>query len=319
MKGDIQKMKGKIIQSLTAYTCRICKKYKSDNLLVQNDSDDFVNLEDLLKEFFAYISECKIDLYTSKALFLENEPKCVNLETQMTRIHIQPSAGKALENFSVVNYSTNEHQKYNGDKYSAMYIHNILFYIKGNQNVFVFHHYGQSGCKTAFLNTFNRFLSEKGLIAHLDVLISKSMFDDAKKYVPEKLNLITTYEEMSSDKAENIREKKNKKVEQEVIISLNAPRALGLLNWFVVGIRKSPTIEELKQVLIQENYPADFERAKLTLKFGNVQRKIDLTEFTGMLAEYDVTDKLELHVDGSVCEESLYTVVGEYANQFFDN
>lgn len=47
----------------------------------------------------------------------------------------------------------------------------------------------------------------------------------ARKICARKLSLLTTYSDISSDAADNIGKKKRKKVEQEVIISLNAPRA----------------------------------------------------------------------------------------------
>ena len=49
-----------------------------------------------------------------------------------------------------------------------------------------------------------------------------------------------------------------------------------------------------------------------------VRRRISLSEFTGVIAEYDVTDKLELYADGSVKKESLYGVADEYALQFIE-
>ena len=192
-----------------------------------------------------------------------------------------------------------------------------LFYFLKEQNVIIFHHYGQSGCKTAFLNTLNEYLSTLGLIAHLDVLLSNSMFNSTKKYVPEKISLITTYSDQSTDKASNIGKKKRKKIEQEVIISLNAPRAKNIKEWFQNITTKEPTIDELKSVLIKDEFPGEFEDAKLTLKFGHVRRSISLSEFTGVIAEYDVTDQLELFADGTVRPDSLYSIADEYALQFF--
>lgn len=43
-----------------------------------------------------------------------------------------------------------------------------------------------------------------------------------------------------------------------------------------------------------------------------------ISEFIGVIAEYDVTDKLELYADGSVKKESLYGVADEYALQFIE-
>lgn len=315
----MKERKDKVVQSITAYRCRICRKYHNDDLLIRSDENkEPIDLEELLYKFFEYIKKCKIDRYTSRALLLSYPAERTELKDSVVRLHIQPNAGKALENFAVVNYETNEVKGYKGEEHSAVYTHNVIFYLGENENVFLFHHYGQSGCKTAFLNTFNSFLEPLGLMAHLDVLLSNEMFSGEVRFVPEKVSLITTYSDVSSDKADNIGKKSQKKVEQETIISLNAPRAGNIKRWFQNITTKQPTIDELKTVLIKDNFPGNFEDAKLTLKFGKVRRRISLSEFTGVIAEYDVTDKLEIYADGSVKKESLYGVADEYALQFIE-
>lgn len=251
-------------------------------------------------------------------MLLSHPTECAEIGNAIQRILIQPNAGKALENFSVVNYRTNALKNYEGAEHSALYTHNILFYLNETHNVFVFHHYGQSGCKTAFQNIFNEFLAPMKLIAHLDVLMSSEMFEKSNRYIPEKISLITTYSDLSTDKADNIRSKPRKKVEQEIIISLNAPRAKNIKSWFKNIIISKLSIEELKNVLIKDGFPGDFEDAKLTLKFGKVTRRISLSEFAGVIAEYDITEKLKLFADGGVIKESLYELADEYAFQFFE-
>ena len=311
--------KEKIIQSITAYRCRICKKYHNEDLLVKSEgNEEPLDLETILCSFFDYIKRCQIDKYTSRAILLSHVAEKENLEGSIVRLHIQPDAGKALENFSVVNHRTNTVRGYRGDNHSAVYTHNILIYLKKDSNVFIFHHYGQSGCKTAFLNTLNDFLAPRGLMAHFDVLMSNEMFTGYSRYIPEKISLITTYSDISTDKADNVGDKPRKKVEQETIISLEAPRAQNIKSWVRNITAKEPSIDELKTILIKNDFPGDFEDAKLTLKFGKVRRRIGLSEFTGMIAEYDITDKLELYADGSVKKESLYEIADKYAPQFFD-
>ena len=56
------------------------------------------------------------------------------------------------------------------------------------------------------------------------------------QYAATIISLITTYSDVSSDKADNIGKKSQKKVEQETIISLNAPRAENIKRLF----RNSP-------------------------------------------------------------------------------
>ena len=304
-------------QSITAYRCRICPKYGVDNLLLYSEKNKKpINLEELLTEFFAHIKQCQIDTYTRRAIMLSQSAEAEDLDGGIRRIHIQPNAGRSFENFSVINHKTNGVSSFKGEDNSAVYNHNVLFYIGNNTNTFVFHRYGQSGCKTAFLNIFNSFLSTKGLIAHFDILLSDEMFDERKKYIPEKISLITTYSDQYSDKADNTKEKPRKKIEQETIISLNAPRAQGIREWFGNLTKKEPSIDELKEVLIKDAFPSDFEDAKITLKFGKVRRRISLSEFSGLIAEYDITDKLELYADGSVSKTSLREISDKYALAF---
>ena len=313
----VHNMTKELTQSITAYRCRICKKYGVDDLLKYSEENkEPINLEKLFIEFFEHIKRCKIDGYTRRAIMLSKSINKEILGCGVTRFHIQPNSGKSFENFSVVNHKTNIVNSFKGEENSAVYNHNILLYIGNGTNTLVFHRYGQSGCKTAFLNIFNNFLSNKGLIAHFDILLSDEMFDDRNKYIPEKISLITTYSDNYSDKSDNAKEKPRKKIEQETIISLNAPRAQGIKNWFRNLTRKEPSIDELKEVLIKDAFPSEFEDAKLTLKFGKVRRRISLREFSGLIAEYDITEKLELHADGSVSETSIREISDKYALSF---
>lgn len=72
-------------------------------------------------------------------------------------------------------------------------------------------------------------------------------------------------------------------------------------------------------VLIKDSFTDQFDDAKLTLKFGQVRRKISLSEFSGLIAEYDITSDLEYAVDGSVKKESLYALADRYALTFLED
>lgn len=56
----------------------------------------------------------------------------------------------------------------------------------------------------------------------------------------------------------------------------------------------------------------------MTVKFGKVTRKISLSEFTGLIAEYDITDKLDVSIDGTINLEMLYELSDEYVAQFLE-
>ena len=123
-------MTNQFTQSITAYRCRICKKYGSDDLLQYSESNKTpINLEKLLTEFFGYIKQCKIDTYTRRAIMLSKNADIEELSGGIKRIHIQPNAGRSFENFSVINHKTNGVSSFKGEDNSAVYNHNVLFYI----------------------------------------------------------------------------------------------------------------------------------------------------------------------------------------------
>lgn len=310
-------MKKTFTQSITAYRCRICKKRHIDNLLLkETDDKDRVDLENLLYEFFNYIKKCRIDEYTHRAIVLSTKTEKNTVGDSITRLYIQPKAGRSFENFDVVDHETNGISSFKGENNSAVYNHNVLIYLGEETNTFIFHRYGQSGCKTVFSNIFNEFLATKGLVAHFDILLSDEMFASMDKYMPEKISLITTYTDEYSDKSDNTKDGARKKIEQETIISLNAPRAKGVKDWFVNLVKKEPSIDELKEILIKDDFPTDFEDAKLTVKFGKVRRRISLSEFSGLIAEYDITDKLVINADGTVSKSSICKLSDDYALSF---
>ena len=60
----MKERKDKVVQSITAYRCRICRKYHNDDLLIRSDENkEPIDLEELLYKFFEYIKKCKIDRY----------------------------------------------------------------------------------------------------------------------------------------------------------------------------------------------------------------------------------------------------------------
>lgn len=309
----------RFIQSITAYECRICKKYHDENLLVKSEENlKPLDLKTYLEKFFDYINKHKIDTYTSKMLLLDQPSDFKELDDSVIRLHIQPKAGKASEDFSVVDRRKDEAHKFRGELYSAIYAYHVFFYLKGNKNIFIFHRYGRSGCKTVFLNLFNEFLKKEGLVAHLDVKMSNKLFDEVSNCDVKRLHLITTYNVESSDKADNIGNKSKKKIESETILSLDAPRARCIQEWFAK--MHQPSVNELRSVLIKNDYNCkdDFQVAKVTVKLGNITRKISLEEFSGMIAEYDITDKIQFDEKGGIKVDSLYEEADEYALQLLN-
>ena len=310
-------MAQKTVRTLTAYKCRVCELYHDENLLDSTGEREIVvDIYQLLKEYLKDIEECKVDDYTRRAIILKDSDVS-DVKKGITRLKICSKSGRSGEDFTVITHSTNVEQNFNGEDNSALYDHQTFCYMKGRENVFVFYRYGKSGCKTAFEKTFNNFLLKKKLRAHFDIILSPSMFEE-EKYLPEKITLITTYIPKVSDVADSIKQSK-RKTEKEVIINLDSPRAKTVREWFKKLKDRRPTLGELKEVLIESNFSEEFDEAKVTVKFGNVSRKINLNDFTGLIAEYDITDKLEYDESGkNLIPGSLDSVVDEYALSFLE-
>ena len=68
------KDKRKVAHSFTAYQCRICEKYRTENLLIKTEENDEPwDLSELLDQYFEYIKKSKIDEYTSRTILLERK------------------------------------------------------------------------------------------------------------------------------------------------------------------------------------------------------------------------------------------------------
>lgn len=304
-------MANRLIHSVVAYSCKICKRYTSEDLLT-TDGDNQIDLLPIIQNYATFINNCCVSIGSKRAIKLSEKIIVEKINNDIERIIFKPDAGKALENFKVVNTTNNSVNEYKGDENSAMYPHYVFCYIKNNKPIFIFHRYGHSGCKTIFEDSFNKFLKKENLISHFDIILSKEMFDDKRSYIPQKLRLLTTYSDISSDKTDN-EGAPLKKTEKEVIISLDAPKAHNINEWIKSIGNKDPNIDELKTILIEDDYTSDFEEAKLSVKFGNAIRSVSLSEFSGLIGEYDITDKIEVMADGAIRESTFFPVVDEYA------
>ena len=306
--------------SITAYKCRICEKRKNEDLLtMEEEVETKFNFDKTIREYVNYIQESQIGKNSNRTIKLDKHLKVEHIG-DWTKYSIYSKAGKLGEDFDVYNHTTKQNTTYSGLENSAMYYQRTYCFYnqKTKDNVFIFFRYGSGGCKTAFEDTLNQFLAIKKQKAHFDVLLSNAMFDDESRCAPDTLSLITQFTPVSSDSADNIKRVK-KQVETETIIHLDSPKAKNLKEWLLNIFRHKPSIEELKNITIKDNLGSDFDEAYVTLKIGKATRKIKIQDFTGTIAEYDITNKVEYFEDDKTFkEESLDEVVNNYAFSFFE-
>lgn len=180
-------------------------------------------------------------------------------------------------------------------------------------NICIFHRYGRGGCKTIFLELFNRFLAEKELKIEMSALVSPERESVIEQGEKTKLRLLKNTKKVnaSSDIADNLNQSKrmNNNVEMELTINLknkNIKDKLGSLNDVIFG-RK--TVGEIFEI------PDDFEydETKVEMKIGNQTRTINLQEIGQMLCECDITRKLEYDVE----KEPTYSTISREADAYY--
>ena len=315
-------MKRKITHSLIAYKCRVCKKYHNDNLLEMTEERPIlVDMKGLLIEYIDYIKSCKFDKRNNRAIVLKGNMKKENPSTNIEKYIISVEAGKSGEDFTVVNHNSNARSIFKGVDNSALYDHNVFCFFKETESIFVFHRYGKSGCKTAFNNVFNEFLAGKGLVLHLDVMLSSKMFDGQFRCEPSRISLISTYFNKSTDIADNLSKGGRKKhISKEVIIHLASPEAMNIKNYLLTKFGKKTTMNELKEIALLDNQNTDFDEAMVTVKFGEQSRKISIEQFSGQIADYDITNRLDYYDDEITHKpESFVREVNDYALSLFED
>ena len=313
-------MSNKTALSITAYKCRICEKRKNEDLLtLEEEVETKVDFDKTIREYINNIQESQIGKKSNRTIKLAKDLKVEQIG-DWTKYSIYSKAGKLGEDFDVYNHTTKKNISYSGLENSAMYYQRTYCFYnqKTRENIFIFFRYGSGGCKTAFEDTLNQFLAVKKQIAHFDILLSSAMFDDDARCAPDTLSLITQYTPISSDSADNIKKIK-KQVETETIIHLDSPKAKNVRGWLLNLFKHKPSIDELKKITIEDKLGSDSDEAYVTLKIGKASRKIKIQDFTGTIAEYDITNKVEYYEDDKKFkEESLDDVVNNYAFSFFE-
>lgn len=308
--------------SITAYELKICESHKNIDLLtMQEDIEVNVKLSSVIEMFGQYVLKSKPGKYSNKVLLLNGKIKSEKVG-KLTKLSIPCLAGRAGEDFVLLNNKTQERKPYDGNDNSAVYGYNTFCYYndESGENLFIFVRHGLSGCKTVFEEVMNSMLAIEKRRVHFIVQLSSKSFEDSNKYYPKKLNLITYTEETpSSDIAENLNKSRRKETAREVVLNLESVKYRNIKEWFKSNFGKKIAIDELKKVAISSGLDDAFDNAKVIMKINGVSRTINVSEFEGLIAEYDITDLLEYYEnDKKYKKASFDKIVDEYALSFFE-
>lgn len=290
------------IHTLIAYKCIFKEPYKR-SVLGSISQEKFISI---MNGFNDYLCESSKDSNMGKVMFGKDNIFFRDIAPSVIGCVMTPDIGIEGEGFDVAHISTGTRQHFSED-YSAIYSHIIHAYYSDGFVYFVFYRNGLKGCKTITLYIFNEYLKTIDLYSHFELLFSNDVSDMNIRTLPKTLTL--TRRVRKADSASNLIEKTNE-VERELVVYLNAPRNNDILEKIRSFFRGITGQEDVEQY-ISARFQDDYDESKLSVKFGNSLKTISLNEFTGLLAEYDITDKVE-YVGKKVTASSITTNSNEY-------
>ena len=312
--------------SLVAYNCRIKYKERNNSFRemfkeeIARKEDPKYTFPELMSDFCSYFLNEKKALKSSKSdrvININEECKINSLNENISEYYLSLDAGKGDIEFAVVNNDdTNKKNKF-GKNESALYPHNVFFYFnnKTNDIIAIFHHYGNSACKTAFFNCVNKFLEDRGLYFVMDVVICNEVTDEyADNAEPMKVNLVRKYNEIPEDKADHKKTKTKEFVDCEISLNLTSPRLLNVKKMYHDAvINKSMRKEATEQVLSSFNLDNfDYDEAKLVVNIGGIKKTIGLSTFSDLIGEHYITKELTYDIDGNMVFDSLVEASRNY-------
>jgi len=295
--------------SLTAYRCSFSYLERNNpidtdemKVAIKKGESPNYSLETFTTDYISAVSTLPDKQFADRAILLTQITSTESLPNNVSRIHLQPQAGKHGEPLTVVQKETNRKHRYKKDDV-ALYDYNVFFYENNGDIVALFHRKGTSGCKTVFLETANNALRKKGMRLNMKLLVPLDKYHNMQNATPSQviLNWVVPVEE-SSDIADNLgaRAKKKKpktRVIQNLSINLKAeesnPIKSTIENLMNGNIDEKVAMAEITTRYLGDDNRGKFNDAIVDLKIGNrIVSKFRFGEIESQIGAYDITDKL---------------------------
>ena len=213
------------MQTITAYKYRIINTKTKEPITSGDGSNDTADIAKLLDEFSSFMKRTQLSSYSQKVLSLEKTENTTSTVAEQC-VHFRATAGRYGQRTVAINIKKNNSKTELGTDNAICHFYNVFFYIENDKldNICIFHRYGRGGCKTIFLELFNRFLAEKELKIEMSALVSPEQESIIEQGEKTKLRLLknTTKENTSSDIADKLKPSKrmNNNTEMELTINL---------------------------------------------------------------------------------------------------
>jgi len=278
---------------------------------------------DFINDYISAVSSLTVGQNANRAIQLTKITSRVSLLNDVTRIHLQPQAGKHGEPITVVEKATNQRHRYGKDD-AALYDYNVFLYEKNGVLVAVFYRKGTSGCKTVFFETANNALRLKGIKLEMNLIFPLNQTYSLENAEPSKVGIQWLVpKKQSSDIADEMdgsgsSERKEKWV-QKLVIDLKPSQSnpiKTIIERFTSGqIDKSTAFAEIKSksLLLDniENFNDAFiqydigGRKTVTVRFGEIENQIGAYDISSSLDTSDFVNSLV------TCADAYYNKIAE--------
>lgn len=325
------------IQTITAYKYKFYrikhkKEYEDENgeilkhsvdeklLPIDFSGKDGVNPNALLEEFFKEIQVLPVKSEYNKKVLKVESYEIGETHLNKFRTHCLTNAGFYGRLLKIYNIKKDLQTKSVELNEAVLATYNVFFYYQENstENICIFHRCGRGGCKTIFIEHFNRFLKKHKLRLELKAIVSEEMQEKIKNGRILEMNLIKTsnVKKKNTDAADKMEEEESiiKHREYSLSINLRGKRreaCKDLIDKLVFG---EVPVKEVFEFIPED---LDFNETSCLMEIGNQQRTVYKSNLYALLTEHDITNLLKYDKYNYPTKESLSFVVDEYVSKLF--
>ena len=306
------------IETLTAYKCTFSYlkrnnplKEELKNKVKDGELPDYT-FSNFVEDYSKFTSDLAVGKSTERAIFLP-EDKVHNRVpyNETNRWILEPYAGKQGKPFKIIKTTTGKKYDFGADS-AALYEHKIFMYECNESFVIIFHRQNGSGCKTVFLETANQMLKSKGIKLEMELYLP--LADTKDDVVPKKITLQYYENNISSDKAENMKKRKGQKSVRDLGLNLESEankNVLNIIKQMINGqIDKDVAFARIKLECLASE---DYNDAEISISVGKRSQKVKWNDFDSILGNYDITEELhQKYADSNDFVKSLSEITDNY-------
>jgi hypothetical protein len=275
---------------------------ESDNNMrehIQNGDMPEYSLSDFMMDYISAVSSLAVGVNADRAIHLSQITSTTSLANNVSRVHLQPKAGKHGEPITVI--ARQQEHAFDKDA-TALYDYNVFFYEKNGEIIAIFYRKGISGCKTVFLETANNALRNKGMKLEMSLIMPLNQTYNTQGATPSKVSIQWLVpKKKSSDVADeldetDLAEKKEKKEKciQQVIINLKLAEnnvIKAIIERLTGGkIDKQTAFAEIKTKCVVPDNVENFNDAFIQYQIGSRKFTVRFGEIENQIGAYDITN-----------------------------